>query len=60
MSTEIADRRAEEVPGARRPDRYKWVALSNTTLGSFMAALDGSIVTQASGTQIRVELPCGS
>jgi len=30
-----------------RPDpgpRYKWVALSNTTLGVFMAVLDGSIV----------------
>jgi MFS family permease len=27
-----------------RPDRYKWVALSNTTLGMFMATLDGSIV----------------
>jgi MFS family permease len=26
------------------PDRYKWVALSNTTLGSLMAMLDGSIV----------------
>src|ERR1700710_2699549 len=25
-------------------DRYKWVALSNTTLGVFMSALDGSIV----------------
>src|SRR5690242_1989129 len=25
-------------------DRYKWVALSNTTLGVFMAALDSSIV----------------
>jgi MFS family permease len=25
-------------------DRYKWVALSNTTLGTFMATLDGSIV----------------
>src|ERR1700712_2604252 len=24
--------------------RYKWVALSNTTLGVFMSALDGSIV----------------
>ena len=24
--------------------RYKWIALSNTTLGMFMAALDGSIV----------------
>ncbi|HVV38219.1 MAG TPA: MFS transporter [Acidimicrobiales bacterium] len=27
-----------------RPDRYKWTALSNTTLGMFMAALDSSIV----------------
>jgi MFS family permease len=27
-----------------RPDRYKWTALSNTTLGIFMAALDASIV----------------
>jgi MFS family permease len=25
-------------------DRYRWVALSNTTLGTFMATLDGSIV----------------
>ena len=30
--------------GAARPDRYKWVALSNTTLGMFMAMVDGSIV----------------
>jgi len=28
----------------RHADRYKWVALSNTTLGIFMAALDSSIV----------------
>ena len=27
-----------------RPDRYKWVALSNTTLGMFMATVDASIV----------------
>src|SRR5664279_2837902 len=27
-----------------RPDRYKWTALSNTTLGVFMASLDSSIV----------------
>ena len=27
-----------------RNDRYKWTALSNTTLGVFMATLDGSIV----------------
>jgi EmrB/QacA subfamily drug resistance transporter len=26
------------------PDRYRWTALSNTTLGVFMAALDSSIV----------------
>jgi hypothetical protein len=25
-------------------DRYKWIALSNTTLAVFMSALDGSIV----------------
>ena len=31
-------------PTPRTPDRYKWVALSNTTLGMFMATLDGSIV----------------
>jgi MFS family permease len=29
---------------ARVDDRYKWTALSNTTLGMFMAALDSSIV----------------
>jgi len=29
---------------ARRSDRYKWTALSNTTLGVFMALLDSSIV----------------
>jgi MFS family permease len=28
----------------RREDRYKWVALANTTAGMFMATLDGSIV----------------
>ncbi len=33
-------------PEARRLRRvpYKWIALSNTTLGGFMASLDGSIV----------------
>jgi MFS family permease len=32
--------------GARpvRPDRYKWVALSNTTLGTLMAVLDSTIM----------------
>src|SRR5271155_4517976 len=29
---------------ATRDDRYKWVALSNTTMAVFMSALDGSIV----------------
>jgi len=29
---------------ARTDDRYRWIALSNTTAGVFMSALDGSIV----------------
>jgi MFS family permease len=33
-----------DAPGAPQNDRYKWVALSNTTLGVFMASLDSSIV----------------
>ena len=36
--------RSGEIAGGARPDRYKWVALSNTTLGMFMAMVDGSIV----------------
>ena len=28
-----------------KKDSYKWIALSNTTLGMFMAALDSSIVS---------------
>jgi len=31
-------------PETTRPDRYKWTALSNTTLGVFMALLNSSIV----------------
>ena len=30
--------------GQATGDRYKWVALSNTTTAVFMSALDGSIV----------------
>ena len=30
--------------GAARPDRYKWVALSNTTLGMLMATINSSII----------------
>jgi MFS family permease len=41
MSTDIADRAAVE---KRHADRYPWIALSNTSLGSFMSTLDGSIV----------------
>ena len=29
---------------SKADDRYKWVALANTTVAMFMAALDGSIV----------------
>ena len=35
----MSDRRA-----ARTDERYRWVALTNTTAGVFMSALDGSIV----------------
>jgi MFS family permease len=35
---------AAETPGAESDSRYKWLTLSNTTLGQFMASLDGSIV----------------
>jgi MFS family permease len=31
-------------PNTERPDRYKWVALINTTLGSLMVTIDGTIV----------------
>ena len=31
-------------PAARNADRYRWVALANTTAAMFMATLDGSIV----------------
>ncbi len=31
-------------PAAERDDRYKWVALANTTAAVFMSVLDGSIV----------------
>src|SRR5271163_4352378 len=31
-------------PRSSAADRYKWVALSNTTMAVFMSALDGSIV----------------
>ena len=36
--------RAGQPPAACNPDRYKWVALSNTTLGILMATIDSSIV----------------
>ena len=31
-------------PNGGRPDRYRWIALSNTTLSMTMATIDGSIV----------------
>ncbi len=31
------------IAGAAAPDRYKWIALSNTTLGILLATLDASI-----------------
>src|SRR5438270_4796810 len=35
---------APDLRGTTENDRYKWTALSNTTLGIFMASLDASIV----------------
>ena len=37
-----ANRRANAAT-SQRPDRYKWIALSNTTLGVLLATLDASI-----------------
>jgi EmrB/QacA subfamily drug resistance transporter len=34
-------------PGGSRPDRYRWIALSNTTLSITMATIDASIVIVA-------------
>jgi len=39
-----ADAAGTDVPPAGHPDRYKWIALSNTTLGILMATLNASIV----------------
>ncbi len=39
----VATRPATSAPSAK-PDRYKWVVLSNTTLGMLMAMIDTSIV----------------
>jgi MFS family permease len=39
-----ASRGAGRGPSPRHDPNYKWVALSNTTLGVLMAAIDGSIV----------------
>jgi hypothetical protein len=38
------DDQAARGVAAGRQDRYKWVALSNTTVAVFMSQLDGSIV----------------
>jgi EmrB/QacA subfamily drug resistance transporter len=43
-SEEAVINMSSAAPSAPLDDRYKWTALSNTTLGMFMAALDSSIV----------------
>src|SRR6266852_3152955 len=35
---------AEDVEAPRRKDNYKWVALSNTTVGIMLATIDSSIL----------------
>ena len=37
------------------PDHYKWVALSNTTLGMFMAMVDASIVIISSVSALQAD-----
>ncbi|HVW02038.1 MAG TPA: MFS transporter, partial [Planctomycetaceae bacterium] len=37
-------RKVASITALQSEDRYKWVALSNTTMAVFMSALDGSIV----------------
>jgi len=32
------------MPTTLHPDRYKWIALSNTTMGILMATINGSIL----------------
>ncbi|GAA3453134.1 MFS transporter [Dactylosporangium matsuzakiense] len=39
-----AAQQADVEDAAGKPDNYKWIALSNTTLGMLMATIDGSIV----------------
>jgi MFS family permease len=40
----VTDQTPAAAGGTAREDRYKWVALANTTAAMFMATLDGSIV----------------
>ena len=42
--TDAAVARRGDPPAGASRDRYRWVALSNTTVAVFMSALDGSIV----------------
>jgi MFS family permease len=39
-----SDSPARAEAGLRHPDRYKWIALSNTTLGMLLATINASIV----------------
>ena len=42
--SELVGRAPVPPPGAHREDRYKWVVLTNTTLGMMMATIDTSIM----------------
>ena len=43
VRTEEPRQRSSKRAAPRRADRYKWIALSNTTLGVLLATLDASI-----------------
>jgi MFS family permease len=43
VSTRARRQKNASAPDSGAPDRYKWIALSNVTLGVLLATLDGSI-----------------
>jgi hypothetical protein len=58
-----ADRGRDHGPSRRHDPNYKWVALSNTSLGVLMAAIDDPIVIialPAIFNGIRLAALCGS
>src|SRR3954453_22642884 len=47
MENALVDNAQARFPGAPPGDRYKWVALSNTTMANLLATIDATIVIVA-------------